>query len=89
MGIRQGRSKLESCKAHGANLVVAACGNCLFLLDRLQNKIFEKKKDSKIPVTSLSQLVAFSFGYSDKSLSKPFTGSKVPRSTGSSTGFRG
>lgn len=71
MGIRQGRSKLESCKAHGANLVVAACGNCLFLLDRFQNKIFQEKKDLKIPVTSLSQLVAFSFGYSDKNLSKP------------------
>ena len=70
MGIRQGRSKLESCKVHGANLVVAACGNCLFLLDRLQNKIFGKKKDLKIPVTSVSQLVAFSFGYSDKGLSK-------------------
>lgn len=89
MGIRQGRSKLESCKAHGANLVAAACGNCLFLLDRLQNKIFKENKELKIPVTALSQLVAFSFGFDDKSLSKPFTGSKVPRSTGSPTGFRG
>jgi len=72
MGIRQGKLKLESCKAHGANLVAAACGNCLFLLDRFQNKIFEKRKDFKIPVTSLSQLVAFSFGYGDKKLSKSF-----------------
>lgn len=70
MGLRQGRSKLESCKTHGANLVVAACGNCLFLLDRFQNKIFGRKKDFKIAVTSLSQLLAFSFGYSDKNLSK-------------------
>ena len=74
MGIRQGRSKLESCKAHEANLVAAACGNCLFLLDRFQNKILKKNKELKIPVTSLSQLVAFSFGYGDKSLSKPFGG---------------
>ena len=70
MGIRQGRSKLESCKAHGADLVVAACGNCLFLLDRLQNKIFKENKELKIPVTSLSQLTAFSFGFGDKSLPK-------------------
>ncbi|MBW1868242.1 MAG: CoB--CoM heterodisulfide reductase iron-sulfur subunit B family protein [Deltaproteobacteria bacterium] len=67
-GIHQGRVKLESAKAHGADVICAACGNCLFLLDRYQNKITKNNPDLRMPVVSLSQLVGISLGYSKESL---------------------
>ncbi len=68
LGIGQGRSKLESAGAHGADVICAACGNCLLLLDRYQNKIVRTNPDSKMPVISLPQLVGLAFGYSKKSM---------------------
>lgn len=68
LAINQGRLRLESAKAQGADVVCAACGNSLFLLDRYQNEMRQINPDLKIPVISLSQLVGLSFGYSKKSL---------------------
>lgn len=67
-GVSHGRAKLESAKVHGADVISAACGNCLFLLDRYQNKIAKINPDLRMPVVSLSQLIGISFGYSKESL---------------------
>lgn len=68
LALSQGKSKLESAKKHGAEALCAACGNCLYLLGRFQNKMFEADKDSRIPVLSVSQIAALALGYSEKEL---------------------
>lgn len=68
LAISQGKSRLKSAKAGGADLICAACGNCLFLLGRYQNMTSQDGSDFNIPVISIAQLVGLAFGYSKDSL---------------------
>jgi heterodisulfide reductase subunit B len=68
LGIAKGMSKLESARAHGAEVYCSSCGNCLYLMDRYQNQMYKNDPDRKIPILSLPQLVGLLFGYSKESL---------------------
>jgi len=68
LGIAKGMSKLESARAHGADVYCSSCGNCLYLMDRYQSIMYQNNPDRKIPVFSLPQLVGLLFGYSKESL---------------------
>lgn len=67
-GMDKGMSKLESARAHGADVFCTSCGNCLYQMDRYQNKMYQNNPDRKIPVFSLPQLIGLLFGYSKESL---------------------
>jgi heterodisulfide reductase subunit B len=68
LAISQGRSRLKSAKASNADLICAACGNCLFLLGRYQNILLQDDPDFRMSVMSIGQLAALAFGYSKESL---------------------
>lgn|GEM_PF-596835 len=68
LGINKGMLKLESAKSHGADVFCSSCGNCLYQMDRYQNKMYPNNSDQKIPVISLPQLIGLLFGYSEESL---------------------
>jgi heterodisulfide reductase subunit B len=68
LGLGLGRAKLESARSHGANLTCAACGNCLYLMNRVQQRLPKSERKSAIPVLSITQLMAVAFGFSPKSL---------------------
>jgi heterodisulfide reductase subunit B len=67
-GINKGMLKLESARSHGADVYCSSCGNCLYQMDRYQNKMYPDDPDRKMPVISLPQLVGLLFGYSEESL---------------------
>lgn len=67
-GINKGMAKLESARAHGADVFCSSCGNCLYQMDRYQDKMYPDNPDRKIPVISLPQLIGLLFGYSEESL---------------------
>jgi heterodisulfide reductase subunit B len=61
-------SKLESARAHGADVFCTSCGNCLYQMDRYQNRMYIDNPGRKMPVFSLPQLIGLLFGYSTESL---------------------
>lgn len=67
-GIDKGMSKIESARAHGADVFCSSCGNCLYQMDRYQNRMYQNNPDRKMPVFSLPQLIGLLFGYSKESL---------------------
>ncbi len=67
-GIDKGMSKLESARAHGADVFCSSCGNCLYQMDRYQNRMYQNNPGRKMPVFSLPQLIGLLFGYSEESL---------------------
>jgi len=68
LGLGLGRAKFESAQSHGAGLICGACGNCLFLMSRVQQRLPKSERESAIPVLSITQLMAVAFGFSPKSL---------------------
>jgi heterodisulfide reductase subunit B len=75
LAIEQGRRKLASARAHGADVVCASCGNCLYLLDRHQVGMRRNPQTRRMPVTSLPELVA---PLLDGTVAAPFASSGVP-----------
>lgn len=68
LGMGQGRAKLESARSHGADLICGGCGNCLFLMGLVKQRMHRSERDSALPVLAITQLMAFGFGFSPKSL---------------------
>ncbi len=75
LAIEQGRQKLASARAHGADVLCAACGNCLYLLDRQQARVRGDQREPRMPVISVSELVA---GLLDEAYATPFLSSGIP-----------
>ncbi len=68
LGLGMGKAKLESARSHGADLICGACGNCLFLIGRIQQQMTRSERKTSIPALSIAQLTAVAFGFSPESL---------------------
>ncbi len=75
LAIEQGRRKLASATARGADVLCAACGNCLYLLHRHQVRLQGNGPARSMPVISLPELVA---PLLDETYSTSFLSSGVP-----------
>ncbi len=57
LAVEQCRRKLTSARANGADILCAACGNCLYLLHRYQVRMDDGSSVPAIPVASLPELL--------------------------------